>query len=386
MIFSKRASTIADDNEQFDRSGLLRFGAWGCAAVVAVTTVVFAGRTELGAKRFNVAYAAITASPSDPPPAIVGQLLARTADMERDSRRLSETVRSLTNERERLTLRLGLVEREMGDLTGSITRGLSGMGKPADAKNTAPAGAPATPAIAPPVIAAPTTTAPAAPEPKTAEPKSARSSQTAAPPLAALSEPPPPAARPAQPAEPAPTTTSSLPETVPLPTPRPSDQSTQAAGTPSTNTIPLGAIRNAAATPVPATDPAATSPQPLASVAALSQTPAPTAPAQARSEAKPEGDEPQPRVEIGLDLGPALTIARLRQRWSAFKAAHGALADSMRPVISLREVAQNKPAEMRLVVGPVNDVHVATQLCAALQGSQFMCTPAVFDGQRLAQK
>lgn len=114
--------------------------------------------------------------------------------------------------------------------------------------------------------------------------------------------------------------------------------------------------------------------------------PAASAAAASGAEAKPQTDEPQPKVEIGLDLGPALTLAKLRQRWAAFQTAHRALADTMRPIVTLREIAPNKPAEMRLVVGPVADVHVAAQLCAALHGSQFMCVPAVFDGQRLALK
>ena len=79
-------------------------------------------------------------------------------------------------------------------------------------------------------------------------------------------------------------------------------------------------------------------------------------------------------------------MARLRARWAAFKSAHGALAEGLRPVVSIREIGQNKPVEMRLVVGPIADVHAATTMCAALAGSPFMCHPAVFDGQRLAFK
>jgi hypothetical protein len=79
-------------------------------------------------------------------------------------------------------------------------------------------------------------------------------------------------------------------------------------------------------------------------------------------------------------------MARLRQRWTAFKSAHGSLAEGLRPVVTVREMGQNKPLEMRLVAGPVADVQAATKMCAELVGTQFMCHPAVFDGQRLAQK
>ena len=77
-------------------------------------------------------------------------------------------------------------------------------------------------------------------------------------------------------------------------------------------------------------------------------------------------------------------MARLRTRWDAFRKSQGPAADGMRPLVSVRETAQNKPVEMRLVVGPLADVSAAAQLCASLAGSQFPCQPAVFDGQRLA--
>jgi hypothetical protein len=341
MALHKRAATIADDDEQFDKSAALRLGTWGVVAVVAVTVAVLAGRTELGAKRVQAAYAAITASPGEPPPAVVGQLLARTADVEREARRLADTVRSLTTERERLTTRLGLVEREMGDLTGSITRSLANQTKTAEARPAAPPPAPAA-AAPPPVISAPQVIlAPPAPD--------ARPVRTVTvPPLAALSETPP--EKPAEAAPVAPVTTASLPEIVPLPPPRPSEQMIQAT---------LGSLRDA-----PTAAPVETSPAPPTSGVA--------------EHAKAETEEPQPRAEIGIDLGPALTMARLRARWTAFKAAHGALAEGLRPIVSIREIGQNKPVEMRLVVGPVADVHAATSMCARLAGTQFMCVLAVF--------
>jgi hypothetical protein len=356
MAVHKRAATIADDDEQFDRSTALRLGVWGVAAVVAVTLAVLAGRTDLGAKRLRAAYAAITASPGDPPPAMVGQLLARTADMEREARRLAESVRALTGERERLTTRLGLVEREMGDLTGSITRSLASQTKTPDAKpaTTSPPSASAGP---PPVVAAPQVIL----LPPNAEAKSVRT--VPIPPLAALNEAPP--EKPAEAAPATAVTTSSLPEQVPLPSPRPSEQMIHGA---------LGGMRMAAHAPHALAiepTPSATAAPPTSGVA---------------EPAKPEVVEPQPKAEIGLDLGPALTMARLRARWAAFKAAHSALAEGLRPIVSIREIGQNKPVEMRLVVGPVADVNAATGICAQLAGSQFICHPAVFDGQRLALK
>ena len=91
----------------------------------------------------------------------------------------------------------------------------------------------------------------------------------------------------------------------------------------------------------------------------------------------------QPKVEIGIDLGPGLSIAGLRTRWEAFKKAQGATMNGIRPLVAIREISPKKPVELRLVVGPLAGIDVAVQLCASLSGSQFPCQPAVFDGQRL---
>jgi len=65
---AKRAGSIADENEQFDTRALIRLSTWGIAAVVAVTTTIFAARSELGTKRVHAAVLSITASPADPEP------------------------------------------------------------------------------------------------------------------------------------------------------------------------------------------------------------------------------------------------------------------------------------------------------------------------------
>jgi hypothetical protein len=115
------------------------------------------------------------------------------------------------------------------------------------------------------------------------------------------------------------------------------------------------------------------------------QTPAPAAaPQVAPAETVDTGD--QPKVEIGIDLGPGMSIARLRSRWEAFQKAQGASLTGVRPVVSFREINPNKPVELRLVVGPLAGIDVAVQLCQSLSGSPFPCQPAVFDGQRLVTR
>jgi len=368
---AKRAGSIADENEQFDTRALIRLSTWGIAAVVAVTTTIFAARSELGTKRVHAAVLSITASPADPPSAVLGQLMARTADVERESRRLSETVRSIGSERERLQVRVGMVEREMGDLTGSITKSLGSQIRAAEPKSAPQVVAKATPVLAgpPPVILAPTSVEAKSVRTITAPPLVTRSEQ---PPLAAQSSEPEPA--PPAPAPTAPVATVTLPDLVPLPSPRPSDQTTQA-------------MRNTPAPPAAEATPPAGSPATAAKPDLAKSDMAKVEPvkpaAQADAKAEPE---PQPQVELGLDLGPALTMARLRERWTAFKSSYAAMAEGMRPVVSVREVGKSRSVEMRLVVGPVPNVYAAATMCSALSGSQFMCQPAVFDGQRLAQR
>jgi hypothetical protein len=350
MALFSRAASIADDDEQFDRSGLLRISAWGLAAVIAVTVAVLAGRTEIGWRRVGAAVAAMTASPADTPQATLRQLLARTADTEREARRLAELVRTLTSERERLAVRLGMVEREVGDVTASIGRGT-------------PAGTPDRPApVEARPLAAPAVTVPLAnlalgtPAPATTDSRgvAGRSPLGAAP------------AADQVPAEAAPDASNAA-SFIPLPMPRPSGQierETQVAA------------RNAPADP----------PMPAAALETAPAAAAPTATTSvpAAASAKAEADDPQPRVEIGVDLGPAFSMSKLRARWSAFRATYGSATDALRPIVTVREMGQGKPLELRLVVGPLPDVNAASRLCATLAGSQFVCQPAVFEGQRLA--
>src|SRR5205807_7243991 len=91
-----------DDERQIDMHPLLRIGAWGACAVIAVSGVVFAGRTEAGAERAQIALAALREAPRE----IVahpGSLLAwRPAADDRDTSGLTEAVRKLTADRDRL--------------------------------------------------------------------------------------------------------------------------------------------------------------------------------------------------------------------------------------------------------------------------------------------
>jgi len=323
MAPDPRASTMADGGRHFDRSGPLRLAAWGIAAVVLATAAILAARTDIGARRLDAAIASITGPAPVTQDGIITQLLARTADTERETRHLGEAVRSLTTERDRFATRVGMVEREMGDLTGSINRVRESITAP---KPPAPgAGGDMQVPQNPPAVEAPGTR-PAASLPA--------GSPVAAP---AEADGNPPAAEAAEAAP------------VPLPRHRPP--------------------RRIAAAP-----PKIVAPPPAAEASAPAPSPA----------VIDTGDEAPSKVEIGVDLGPAASLQKLRARWLAFKAAHGSLVDGLQPVISLRDMGSGRPVELRLVVGPLADVEAATRFCAAIVGGPYACHPTVFDGQHLA--
>jgi hypothetical protein len=401
MAESKRATIIADVDEHFDMRALVRLGAWGLSAVAAVVLVIVAGRSEIGTRRAVAAFQS-----SEPPAAVVaasavGELRTRASDSEHETRRLADSIRALNDDRDRLTVRMSAVEREVGDLTGSVSRALAIVGtvKPMPSPETKPAG-PDTAAKPPPVAveskpaaldAAPnaaivdkTTTPP--------QPDKLRPAASAQPP--AVSEAPkmstldsskmpkPPALQP--PSAAAQRTAAANPTLAPAAKPPDADSA------PPTGTIP---VRVPLPKPLTAATPPAGSEKaqsgersgPAASAPGNAGQAAPAVIAAIAAPAGPDGSSLL-KVEIGLDLGPALTLARLRTRWSELQAQNQALFNGMRPLVALRETSQGKSVELRLVIGPVADIQAAAEVCGALAGSQFMCQPAVFDGQRLGTR
>ncbi len=95
--------------------------------------------------------------------------------------------------------------------------------------------------------------------------------------------------------------------------------------------------------------------------------------------------EPPP-TQYGVDIGSGLTLQALRARWQTLRAAHPALLEGMQPIASIKETPHGSKIELRLVVGPLSQPGAATQLCSALTMFGMFCQPAVYDGQRLAQR
>ncbi|MBI4275229.1 MAG: hypothetical protein HY659_11070 [Rhizobiales bacterium] len=114
---------FAMQDDPFDTPALLRLGLWGAAAVFALILAVAAARSDIGNRRLVYAYAAITT-----PPGVERERASAVANVTRpliadpEGRRLIEAVHALTADRDRLLARLGMLERNLDDMTGSINR------------------------------------------------------------------------------------------------------------------------------------------------------------------------------------------------------------------------------------------------------------------------
>src|SRR5689334_9099793 len=108
-----------DDEDHISMRPLLRIAAWGVCALVALGTVVLAGRTEIGEQRLGDALAALR-SPGPRP----SNVAAQPPDSE--AARLAETVRALVADRDRLSARVAALEHSLSEVTGSIARDPAG--------------------------------------------------------------------------------------------------------------------------------------------------------------------------------------------------------------------------------------------------------------------
>ena len=100
------------------RTQLIRFGVWIALATVAVLTAVVAARTETGVRRIATL---ISNQPATARGAREPQLANRQFDQEGEQRRISEALRALAADRDRLLARVNTLERSLDDVTGSIS-------------------------------------------------------------------------------------------------------------------------------------------------------------------------------------------------------------------------------------------------------------------------
>jgi hypothetical protein len=108
--------------EEIDLRGLIRLACWGAMATTALLLAVFATRSDLGSRRMAAIFGPATATQTTPLPPAPSPAAARAAELEFESRQMAVAVRSLSADRDRLLARVTVLERNLDDVTGSISR------------------------------------------------------------------------------------------------------------------------------------------------------------------------------------------------------------------------------------------------------------------------
>lgn len=95
-------------------------------------------------------------------------------------------------------------------------------------------------------------------------------------------------------------------------------------------------------------------------------------------------DSTATRTEFAIDLGGEASIDGLRALWANVRGNHGAALEGLRPLVSVRDGVKAGTVELRLVAGPLANASAAARACALLQQKGVPCQTTIFDGQRLA--
>jgi hypothetical protein len=313
-----------DDEDHIDMRPLLRLAAWGACTIVALGGAVFAGQGEVATERLGVALATLRAAPDLL--AHPMSLLKPRPSSDDETARLNEMVRTLTADRDQLAARVATLERNLNDLTGSVSRDQSAVTNAASAADGPPKMS-SDDKPAPPAVAFP----PPASLDGAAATEEAKPAAVAA---VAAAEPPQPGV--------------GLPANVPLPRPG-----------------PLATIQSY-----------------VSSTLAPAPPPAPRLAEAARGTDANAANEPAPK-EFAVDLATATNVNALRVRWGTIRTGHPSLVEGLRPLISVRDSARPGFTEFHLVAGPIADADAAARLCSALTTARIPCRPAPFDGQSL---
>ena len=113
MAARARVSTPVRHERSFDMRSLWRLAIWGTSATVALVMVVAASYSDSGSRRMMAAAGDCRQRANACVPLGGGR---------EETRRLADAVRALTADREQLVARLGALERNLEDATGSIRR------------------------------------------------------------------------------------------------------------------------------------------------------------------------------------------------------------------------------------------------------------------------
>jgi hypothetical protein len=115
MVGQARVSVAYQHERTFDMASLRRLAVWGGAATLALLLAVLASYSDANSRRLMAADAQKAGAPD-------AQLPPRPPEIDAQTQRLAAAVDGLTADRERLTARIGTIERNLEDVTGAIKR------------------------------------------------------------------------------------------------------------------------------------------------------------------------------------------------------------------------------------------------------------------------
>ena len=325
---------------------LWRLAIWGSLATIALLAAAISGYSNAGSHRQTASSASgqVTSGQANPGPASAQpRIPGETAE---ETRRLAETVRALAADRDQALARIAALERNLDGVTGTIKRDRIAGSQPATS--------PSTPQTSSPVVGAAPVIRPEAPVAR-AEPPATRPEAAAARTEAPVVRTDTPAGRPEAPAT------------------RP-EAAVARAETPAAPVSPAPAPA-ATAQPSEPDDAVPTAPDAGTRTMASASNPGRVS-APAERLAVAEG--------LGLDVGGASNYEGLRTLWKSTKSVEAELPEEVYPVVTVRENGKTHGVELRLVVGPIADVELASRLCGTLSAAHHYCQPVAFEGQRLS--
>jgi hypothetical protein len=166
-----KAEVTAKLADQFDMPALIRLGVWGMGAVLALAAAVIAAQSQLTPRQASNQPTSAATSPEPARVVSSAQLLARIGEIDAETHRLADSIRSLGVDHDRLTARLSVLERNLEGMTGSIApqtttppaRSTTGLSAPLPAQSAITQSmATASAATIPPALRPPTVTVSAA--------------------------------------------------------------------------------------------------------------------------------------------------------------------------------------------------------------------------------
>lgn len=133
-------STASTGRRRFDSRPLRRVALWGLAAAGALLAVVALGQSERGRDRLTLVLTELR-----------GDAVALRAPAEDNTGKLTEALQVLAADRDRLAARIETLERNLGEVTGSIERRITAATATAATPPSPPAAPPSPPAATSPV-------------------------------------------------------------------------------------------------------------------------------------------------------------------------------------------------------------------------------------------